>query len=98
MLPSDPTPLLLEIKGELGETIGIVSEVRTELREHRHEDRTELRFLGQRLGKIEERQAQVIAADDRRRHGEARRAGIVAAVIAGTISMLGQIVPHWWFR
>jgi hypothetical protein len=94
-MTDDPTRLLAEIKGEVGETRGIVSEVRSELRDHRHEDRTELRFLGERLGRIEERQAQIVALDERRRHTEARRSGVIAAAIAGAIGLLGQLVPHW---
>jgi hypothetical protein len=88
--------LLTEIAADLGETKGIVAEVRTELREHRHEDRTDLRMLGMRLGKIEERQAQRVALDEAQRHGEARRAGIMAAIVAGIVSVAGQVFPHWW--
>jgi hypothetical protein len=94
-MTDDPTRLLLiEIKGDLGETIGIVSEVRSELRAHVHEDRTEMRFLGERLGKIEERQAHSAALDSERRHNEARRSGVIAAVVGGLVALLGQLLPH----
>ena len=42
--------LLLEIKGDLGETYGVVREVRHQLAEHRHEDRDRLDRIDTRLG------------------------------------------------
>jgi hypothetical protein len=88
--------LLMEIKGDLGETYGIVSEVRTQLAEHRQEDRERLDKIDGRLVTIEERQAEAIGAARARERGEVRQAGMVAAMIAGAISLLGQFVAHWW--
>ena len=88
--------LLLEIKGDLGETYGVVREVRHQLAEHRHEDRDRLDRIDTRLGTIEHRQAEAIGAARARERGEVRRAGIVAALVAGAISVLGEFVHNWW--
>jgi hypothetical protein len=102
MLPADPTPLLIEIKGELGETKGMLAEVKgrvisveSELRGHRHEDRTELRRVCDRLDRIEQHQADERGARRVRAHGEIRRAGVVAALVAAATSVLGQFAAHW---
>jgi hypothetical protein len=97
-MADDQTRLLLEIKGNLGETHGILSEVRSELAEHRQEDRSRLDRIDGRLGTIEQSQAQMIGAAKAREKGEARQAGIVAALVAGVVSALGAVVPHWWGR
>jgi hypothetical protein len=90
----DQSRLLLDIKGDLGETKGIVAELRVELREHRQEDRADLGEVKARLGEIEARQAQTVGAEAMRRHGETRRAGIVAAVVAAAIGVLSQFVQY----
>jgi hypothetical protein len=92
----DPTArLLLEIKGDLGETFGLVSAVRQSLEEHRREDREDLHEVKERVGRIEQSQAEGLGATRARENSEVRRAGVVAAAIAGVISILGQLVPHW---
>jgi hypothetical protein len=88
------TRLLLDIKGEAAETKGIVSEIQIELRDHAREDRTELRFLAQRLDKIEQRQARASGADEARRSSDTKRAGLVAAIVAGTIGLVSQLVEY----
>jgi hypothetical protein len=97
--------LLLEIKGDLGETYGIVSAVREELAAHRIEDREALRdnrerleAIGERVGSIERHQAEAAGAMRYRERGELRQAGIVAALIAGAVTALGNLFPHWWSR
>jgi len=90
----DDKRLLLQIKGDLGETFGIVSELREGLAEHRREDREDLREVKERLAGIEKHQALVTGAEAARRHGETRRAGIVAAIVAGLIGMLSQAAQY----
>jgi hypothetical protein len=95
---SDPEAelrLLLEIKGDLGETYGLVSAVREELSAHRVEDREALGEVKERVARIEAQQAEALGAAKHREHGEVRQAGIVAALIAGAISLLGALIPHW---
>jgi hypothetical protein len=95
-MADDPTTrLLMEIKGDLGETFGLVSAVRQSLEEHRREDRDDLREIKDRVGRIEQGHAEIIGAARGRESGQTRRAGMIAAVIAGAISLLGQFVPHW---
>jgi len=98
----ETTRLLVEIKGDLGETRGVVSviqadlaQVKTDLRDHRHEARTEIRMVAERLDHMAQRQAGTDAVNESRRHDEAKRAGAIAALIAGAITLLGNLVPHW---
>jgi hypothetical protein len=98
-MPDDPNArLLLEIKGDLGQTFGLVSAVRQSLEEHRREDREDLHEIKERVGQIEQSHARVLGAAQARENTEVRRAGIAAALIAGIVSLLGQIIPHWWFK
>jgi hypothetical protein len=90
--------LLMEIKGDLGETYGLVSAVREDLAAHRVEDREAISAVGDRIGALERGQAEAIGRVRAREHGEARQAGIVAALIAGIVSALGNLFPHWWGR
>jgi hypothetical protein len=97
-MADDQLRLLMEIKGDLGETYGIVNEVRAELVEHRHEDRERLDKIDGRLGDIERGQAEAAGQARARERGEARQAGIIAALVAGAVTALGSIFPHWWSR
>jgi hypothetical protein len=90
--------LLMEIKGDVGETRGLVAAVREDLAAHRVEDREALGEVKERVARIETQQAEAIGAARHREHGEVRQAGIVAALIAGLISFLGAIWPHWGGR
>jgi hypothetical protein len=90
----DALSLLIEIKGDLGETHGIVSALRGDLAEHREEDRRSLRELRERLGALEGKVAQVLAAEDMRRRGESRRAAVIAAIVGGVIALFSQLVQY----
>jgi hypothetical protein len=93
---TDPTRLLLEIKGDLGETFGIVSELRTALAEHRHEDRADLHEVKQQLAAIEARQAHAQGVAAARRHGDTGRLTVWAAAVSAAVSGLtGWLVSHW---
>jgi hypothetical protein len=88
--------LLLEIKGDLGETFGIVSELRTALAEHRQEDRAALSEVKERLVEIEARQAHAQGAAAARRHGEGGRLALWAGGVSAAVSGLtGWLVSHW---
>jgi hypothetical protein len=86
----------LEIKGDLGETFGIVSQLRTALAEHRQEDRADLREVKERLGEIETRQAHAQGATAARRHGDTGRLALWAGGVSAAVSGLtGWILSHW---
>ena len=90
--------LLMEIKGDLGETKGIVSQMREEAIEHRDEDRASFGEVKARIGRIEQQQAEAIGAAQHRARGELRQAGIIAALISGAVTAFGNLLPHWWTR
>jgi hypothetical protein len=90
--------LLMEIKGDLGETYGLVSAVRDEVAAHRVEDREQHQATTERMSAIERHQAELAGHARARERGEIRQAGIVAALISGAISLLGAFFPHWWNR
>jgi hypothetical protein len=92
----DEQRLLLEIKGDLGETFGIVSELRTALAEHRQEDRADLHEVKERLTEIEARQAHAQGAAAARRHGDTGRLTLWAGAVSAAVSGLtGWLFSHW---
>ena len=58
MAADDPLRLLMQIKGDLGETHGLVTAVRSDLADNRQEDITRLDRIDGRLGTIERQQAE----------------------------------------
>jgi hypothetical protein len=95
---ADELRLLMEIKGDLGETYGLVTAVRSELAEHRQDDISRLDRIDGRLGTIERNQAEAIGAARHRERGELRQAGVIAALVSGAVTALGNLLPHWWGR
>jgi hypothetical protein len=93
-MTDDALRLLIEIRGDLGETHGIVSELRGALADHRQEDRNSLREVRERLGVLEGKMVQALSAEDMHRRGETRRAGIIAAVISSVVALLSQFVQY----
>jgi hypothetical protein len=92
----DEQRLLLEIKGDLGETFGIVSELRTALAEHRQEDRDNFQEVKERLGEIEARQAHAQGAAAARRHGDMGRLALWAGGVSAAVSgFSGWLLSHW---
>jgi len=89
--------LLMEIKGDLGEAHGIAVAMRTELDKHWDEDRSQLARIDGRLNALERMTSENQGAARAHEKVELRIAGVVAVLIAGAVSLLGNLFPHWWW-
>jgi hypothetical protein len=95
-MADDQLRLLLEIKGDLGETKGLLTGVRSDISAHREEERDRHEKIDSRLCSIEQSQAQMLGAASAHERGAVRQAGIIAALIAGIVTAFGSFHSSWW--
>jgi hypothetical protein len=99
---SERTPLsiLLAIEGRLGRVEGGQDGIKHQLEDLG--DRIEAHFAddARRFGVLEQHDAARLADDRARGHGERRRAGVTAALVASVIGAVGQalqlLLLHWF--